>query len=138
MEKIITALGIFVLVLAVIPVYAQTTLPLQEKCSEGAKKLIEGANDVTTYTSHYNKKLDRCFMRVGFNFAQIEENVKVGDRNITIKHPHWMVSLYNVFDSKVIGNCAYIGMEKQVCWVGNTKCKTVEEFENLIHPYMED
>ena len=136
--KNMVASALFVMVLAVLPVYAQSTMPLQETCAEGAKKLIKGATDVTTSTSHYNKKLDKCFMRVGFYFAQIEEDVKVGDRNITVKHPHWMVSLYNVFDSKVIGNCAYIGGAKQECWVKNTKCKSIDEFDNLIRPYMEE
>ena len=139
MGKIIVVLGIFILVLAVIPAYAQSTLALQEKCAEGAKTFVERLNAVTTYNSHYNKKLDRYFMRAGFYLGQTEENVKFGNgKSITLKHPRWMVALYNVFDGKMIGNCAYIGAEKQECWVGNTKCKTIDEFEILINPYMED
>jgi competence protein ComGC len=42
MEKIIVFLSIFVLILTDIPVYAQSTLALQDKCAEGAKKLMEG------------------------------------------------------------------------------------------------
>jgi hypothetical protein len=139
MLKIIVALGIFVSILTVIPVYAQSTLALQEKCTEGAKTFVQRLDSFTSYESHYNKKLDKCFIRVGFYFGQIKEDVKLGNGKTTsLKHPHWMVALYNVFDGKMIGNCAYIGMEKQECWVDNSKCKTNDEFENLIHPYMEE
>jgi hypothetical protein len=64
MGKIVVTLGLFILVLAVIPVYAQSTLALQEKCAEGAKAFVERLGDVMTYTSHYNKKLDKCFILV--------------------------------------------------------------------------
>ena len=138
MGKIIAVFSIFILVLVGIPAYAQSTLFLQEKCTEGAKIFVERLNASDTYISHYNKKHDACFIRVGFYFGQIKEDIKLGKgKNMTLKHPNWMVTLYNVFDGKMIGNCAYVGMEKQECWVGNSKCKTIDEFENLIRPYME-
>ena len=100
--------------------------------------MIEGSKEVVEYISHYNKYLEGCFMRVGFTFAPIEEELKWATGNIkTIKHPHWMVSLVNVFENKTIGECAYIGMEMQACYVGDIKCETIDEFENLIRPYME-
>jgi len=137
MGKIMVVL-LFITVLTVIPVYAQSTLALQEKCAEGAKKMIEGSKEVVDYTSRYNKDLDRCFMRVGFSFAPIEEDLKWATGKIkSIKHPHWMVSLVNVFENKTIGECAYIGEEMQVCYAGDIKCKTIDEFENLLRPYME-
>jgi hypothetical protein len=118
---------------------AQSTLALQEKCTEGAKKFIERLNAPTTYTCHYNKKHDACFSRVGYYLGQIKEDVKLIDgKTMTLIHPNWMVTLYNVFDGKMIGNCAYVGTEKQECWVGNSKCKTIDEFENLIRPFMEE
>jgi hypothetical protein len=133
------ALCIIVLVLAAIPVYAQSTLVLHEKCAEGAKAFVERLDTPTAYTSHYSKKLDGCFMRVGFYLGQINEDLKLGNgKTTTLKHPHWMVTLYNVFDSKMIGNCSYMGMETQECWVGNKKCKTIDEFETLIQFYMEE
>jgi hypothetical protein len=49
MKRMIAALGIFILVLAVTPVYAQSTLPLQEKCAEGAKRLMED-DKISPYT----------------------------------------------------------------------------------------
>ena len=56
---------------------AQSTLALQEKCAEGAKKIVsetggccgmDSTKDYTMYCqyiSHYNKKLDKCFIRFG-------------------------------------------------------------------------
>ena len=135
--KIIAVLSISVLV--VIPAYAQSTLALQEKCSEGAKKFIERLDSVVSYDSHYNKKLDKCFIRVGFYFGVEKEKLNWGNgKTTTLRHPQTMQALYNVFDGKMIGNCAYVGMVKQECWVGNTKCKTIDEFENLLRPYMEE
>jgi hypothetical protein len=72
----IMARSFLILVVAVSSAYAQSTLFLQKECAEGAKKLIENANNVLTYSSHYNNRLDRCFMRVGFTFASIEEKAK--------------------------------------------------------------
>jgi hypothetical protein len=137
--KIIAVLIISIFVFAVIQAYSQSTLPLQEKCAEGAKKFVERLDSPTAYTCHYNKKLDRCFSRVGYYLDQIKEDIKLGDgKTKMLKHPNWMVVLYDVYDGKMIGNCSYVGMEKQECWVGNTKCKTIDEFENLIRPYMEE
>lgn len=120
-----------------IPIYAQSTLAIQEKCTEGAKKLVEDSKEVTAYTSHYNKNLDKCFMRVRINFAPIEVDVK-GAKGKIIKQRFWMVSLVNVFEKKFIGEFAYLGMEMQVCWFGNTRCEPIDEFEKLIRAYMEE
>jgi hypothetical protein len=65
--------------------------------------------------------------------------VKFGDgKTITLRHTLIVVAPYNMFDGKMIVNCAYIGMEKQGCWVGKKQCKTIDEFEKLILPYMEE
>ena len=131
--------AIFILVSAVLPVYAQSTLLLQDKCAEGAKHFVERLDSVAKYNSHYNKKLDQCFIRVGFYFGQTKENVELGNgKTTTLKHPQFGVALYNVFDSKMHGKCTYSGMEKQECWLGNTKCNTIDDFEKLIRPYMEE
>jgi hypothetical protein len=49
-----------------------------------------------------------------------------------------------VFGGNTIGECVFTIINGQIngkpdaCYVGNTKCKTIDEFEKLIHPYMED
>ena len=130
---------LFVLVLAVIPVYAQSTLALQEKCAAGAKTFVEHLDSVASYYFHYNKKLDKCFIHVGFYLGLTKKTINRNDgKTIILRDRHWMVALYNVFDSKMIGNCDYIDTETQECWVEKTKCKTIEEYENIIKPYMEE
>lgn len=139
MAKFIKTLSVLFLVLFPFTIYAQSTLPLQEKCSEGARKFVESIAAPTSYNCHYNKILDRCFLRVGYYLGQIQEDLKLGNGiTKTIKHPQWMVVLYDAFDGKKIAVCAYTGSKKEECWVGNTKCKSEEEFENLIRPYMEE
>jgi hypothetical protein len=56
-----------------------------------------------------------------------------------------MQALYNVFDGKKIGESYSNGMKTETCYVENTKCKPhkdpwlmIDEFENLIRPYMEE
>jgi hypothetical protein len=144
--KIIVLLSISILVFAVIPVYGQSTLSLQEKCSEGAKKFVERLDSVVTYDSHYNKKLDKCFIRVGFYFGVEKEKLNWGNGKTTaLRHPQTMQALYNVFDGKMIGRSFLNGMKMEICYVENTKCKPhddpdlmIDEFENLIRPYMEN
>src|SRR5574337_180973 len=126
-------------IISAAPTYAQSTLPLQERCSAGAAQLVGRLDAVAAYTSHYNKNLDQCFARVGFYLGQIEEQVQLGNgRTITLKHPHWAVTLYRVFDNKILGACSFIGTSKQECVLGNTTPKTIEEFEGLVAPYMEE
>jgi len=65
--------------------YAQSTLALQEKCAEGAKKYYREAidpfvkpEDKVGILYHYNKKLDRCFLRVyhyGENYTETLNDV---------------------------------------------------------------
>lgn len=119
-------------------VHAQSTLEFQEKCAEGAKAFVLKLDSVAAYDSHYSKKFDGCFLRAGFYLGSINEDMKLPDGKAkTLKHPHTTQTLYNVFDGKMIGNFSLIGMEVQDCWIANTKCKTVDEFENLLKPYLE-
>jgi len=118
--------------------HAQSTLELQEKCAEGAKAFVLRLDSVAAYDVHYSKKLDGCFLRAGFYLGSTSEDMKLPDGKVmALKHPHTMQALYNVFDGKMIGNFGLIGMEVQNCWIANTKCKTIDEFENLLKPYLE-
>lgn len=138
-QKLIFLAGAFLLVMPCIAVSAESTLPLQERCAAGAAQLVGRLDSVVAYTSHYNKNRDQCFARVGFYFGQVDETMQLRNgRSITLKHPHWMVNLYRVFDSKIIGSCAYIGTSRQECWLGDTTQSSIEEFEALVTTYMEE
>jgi hypothetical protein len=137
---------LLILVLTAIPVYAQSTLALQEKCAEGAEKFFFerinsyggkwgsfsdekrfGRND---FTSHYNKRLDKCFIRIDYH-----EMPK--DKNESAIHG---ADVWNVFEGTLLGSFAYGGLDSSVspCNVGNKTCNSVREFEALIKPYMEE
>ncbi len=136
MVKALVVIGIFISFLtATIPLYANKYQPLQEKCTEQAKKFVEHLDTPTTYTCHYNKRLKKCFLCVQFNIDRIKLR---GGKTRVLKHPQRMVVLYDVPKGKMIGNCTYVGIDKQECWVRKTKCKTKDEFEKLIRPYMEE
>lgn len=109
-----------------ISVKAQSTLTLQEKCAEGARKWFKDHSSEVIYghSSHYNKKLDKCFIRVDYFFSETE----------------WqLVQLHDAFDWRLIGSCFQRKDGTLVgCYVGTKMCASRTEFEALIKPYMED
>jgi hypothetical protein len=117
---------IFVLFLATIIISdanAQSTLALQEKCAEGAEKFVSDIQVRFLSQCHYNKKLDRCFVKVMY----FEE------RRV------W-TALSDVFENAVIGFYFPETSEPKsiTCFVENKKCNSLDEFEALIKPYMEE
>lgn len=137
MKKILL-IGLFLCFLSV-PAYAQSTLALQEKCSEEAKKFERERfelglhNSDISFENHYNKKLDKCFVRIGYYFG-----IEKGEDGEG--YASYGFALYNVFESsKPIGELRYFGdYNVRICYVGNKRCKTIDEFEALIKPYMEE
>ena len=67
-----------------------------------------------------------------FTLVKQKENVELGNgKTTTLKHPQFGVALYNVFDSKMHGKVhLFRNGKKQECWLGNTKCNTIDDFEN--------
>ena len=135
--------------------HAQSTLALEAKCANGARENFErkycgdqsqiypsGCFVVDffgayywSYESHYNKKLDKCFLlahgHTGFKGQPMFNDY----------------SLIDVFEGKVYAiYFARTGYEKNLflypdiaeCSVGDKQCKSLVEFENLIRPYMEE
>jgi hypothetical protein len=115
-------LALFLTAVMVSSVNAQSTLALQEKCAEGAKKYVSEAyaKFEIAYSYHYNKKLDKCFVKIiHFVFGS----------------PNW-VEVVNVFENIGIG--LYSPPPKPFCNVEGIECGSPDEFEILIKPYMED
>jgi len=129
-----------------IPISAmgQSTLALQEKCAEGAKKFFLGLVDsyggkwgffdseiwgrgYNDFTSHYNKKLDKCFILIEFH--------SFADKN---KNAINIMDLWNVFENTRIGRLSTPIEIAPDCTVSDENCKSPSEFENLIRPYMEE
>ena len=151
MGKIIVALGIFVLIVAIIPVYAKSKLALQqEECAEGAKKFFferidlyggtwgEFSNEKefgwNKFQSHYNRKLDKCFIRIVC--TRYPKNRKEDEPIF------YSIELFDIFEGKEYGSFwreRYKNNKTPIirCEVGTNKCTNEQEFENLIHSYVE-
>jgi hypothetical protein len=78
--------------------------------------------------NHYSNKLNSCFMYV-------EERYKVAE----VKSRLDVNRLINLDDKKLIGALTYYPntIKIEECYVADRKCKSINEFNNLIKPYME-
>ena len=115
-------------------VNAQSTLALQEKCAEGALKYYREAivlylesKDKVGMLYHYNKKLDRCFIRV----SHIKENYDVVEE------------IYDVYENRLIA--AFVksqgiwNIEDKFFFFDKMKYPSeLKKFNTLIKPYMEE
>jgi len=122
--------------------YSQSTLTLQEKCAEGAKRFFfeykdqyrNGSDYFPDYTSHYNKNLDKCFIHISvFKLTKNGEEESV-------------IHLYNVFEGTAESKTSAYGRfykfmdrtQPPFCIVGDKICHSEAEFDALIKPYMEE
>ena len=121
---------------------------LQAKCGKDARSWFNEnwSRDKDTvlldFTNHYNAKLNKCFILVEFHYnstlagpggsswtndmalTDVYENAKYADfaeNHVT----NWKPNLNTT-------------QEVITCDVQGTKCKTGDEFNNLIRPYMND
>ena len=135
MVRVILLFIVFITFITSVPLYANKSVHLQEKCTEQARRFVEHLDTPTSYNCHYNKKLKKCFLCVRYEFSKVISRV---GKTKMYKQPRRMVVLYDVQKGKMIGNCTYIGKDKQECWIRRSKCKTKEEFEKIICHYMEE
>jgi hypothetical protein len=140
-------LAIFFTIILVSQVNAQTTLALQEKCAEGAKKFYIESGGRSFNGHHYNKKLDRCFVEIGYYYGKEEDKEwkEAFPSSKPLMLPSWEVRLYDVFGNSILtvfpspfARYYRAKGETVECYVGNKKCKSVEEYDALIKPYMEE
>jgi rubredoxin len=142
MKKLWVLLAVVSLLIP-ISVNAQSTLALQEKCAEGAKKFFSDFKDQYRSdsnlwpegTCHYNKKLDRCFIQISvFNISSNGVREKLSQY------------LFDVFEGIDQSNISAYGKfqnfpdrtKTPYCTVGNKICHSEAEFIALIKPYMEE
>ena len=73
-----------------------------------------------TYESHYNKRLNKCFMLVTYSKSQLK-------------------SLKEISENKMYGSLLVKQNSKTlICNVLENKCKTEKEWDALVKPYMEE
>jgi hypothetical protein len=140
-------LALFFALIIVSPANAQSTLALQEKCAQGAKKFFferinsyggkrglyrdEGGLGSNKFESHYNKKLDKCFIRIESTYISKKDDDPI----------YYSIELFDVFEGKQYG-CFWREQYKNINWrvtrceVGIEKCTNEQEFGNLIRLYV--
>jgi hypothetical protein len=126
--KVVLLLTLLFTIVIVSQSDGQSTLALQEKCAEGAKKLAEGMSNVEQYRNHYNKRLDKCLIRIVFHYKDLDKK----------NYVEYMVQVVDVFETTVFGSLIYSDKWETRCMVGNIICNSMDEFEALIKPYMEE
>jgi hypothetical protein len=118
-------------------------LELQEKCAKQAALLFKEdgwkaqKDHIASFGSHYNTKLNRCFI-------EIEDFNQVGTNSVTTK------SVIDAFEGKPYGAYMWksdavkkywevppMGCEVTVADGTKKTCKSADEFDELVRPYME-
>lgn len=115
-------------------------LKLQEMCSQEAAKYFNKQNYVPvsspdlmstyTYSNHYNYKLNKCFVRIDTMVSMV--NPYSGEKSTTLYDVNENVvvaSFYQSHDAK--------GVIASPCLIGEDMCKSDDEFEKRIKPYLE-
>jgi hypothetical protein len=133
-------LTVFFALIIISPANAQSILALQEKCANAAREYYErevNKDCRPNYKSHYNKKLDKCFILVT---TQCSGKYDYSTSIVLTDVFEREVYSYFILDRNCSGNkawvdCGGLGMGK-LC-DDDKKCKTWREVENLIRPYME-
>jgi hypothetical protein len=124
MLKTMLATGLLILALTT-TASAKSTIELQQECAIDARDLVNRIGNPFSYNAHYSKKLNGCYARASFYEKQKDGTVQ------------GTTYLYNVSNGKIIGLLIYTGSKSSECYVEQSKCKTVDEFDDLIAPYLE-
>lgn len=121
---------------------ASTDYDMQVKCSRDAKAWFndnwerDKGTLLLTYTNHYNKAQNKCFELVEYHYDIANGASWVGD-----------IMLWDVYENTRYGNVSVTHMvyykpvvssEESVgtCEVFGTKCSSVDDFNKLVQPYM--
>lgn len=122
-----------------VPAYAQSTLAFQEKCANAAREYYErevNKDCRPAYKSHYNKKLDKCFILVTTHCSgNYDYSTSIVLTDVFEREVYSYFILDRNCSGKAWVDCGGLGMGK-LC-DDDKKCKTWREVENLIRPYME-
>jgi len=90
---------------------------LQEQCGKRSEEYSKKFTNSRFHQNHYNKKLNKCFILVN-------ESEKSGK------------GLFDVNESKIYG--IYSTKDYLSCYVLEKECKSEEEWDSLVKPYMEE
>ena len=112
---------------------------LQEKCGKQCEEMFkkEFGNGLTSdenssmfsgYQNHYNKKLNKCFILV-----TTKSYLKDKKKDVLLTK-----ELVDINENKYYGSFSKSGGMTVNCIVSGEKCKSEEEWDLLVKPYMEE
>jgi len=90
-----------------------------KRCEEWFKKEYEGRK--CFHTNHYNKKMNKCLILVVCSEGGVQNQI-----------------VLNVNESKKIGGFSDFGQGLVLCSMLGKECKSKEEWDSLVKPYMEE
>lgn len=121
---------------------------LQAKCGKDARTWFNEnwSRDKNTtfldFSNHYNAKQNKCFILVEFHYASQFANAGGSSwtNDMTLTDVYENVKYADFTENHITNWKPTINTEDQVieCDVQGTKCKTLDEFNNLTRPYMSD
>lgn len=136
-RSLIIVISFFLFLLLPLNVYSSSIredYDLSDKCGKRCEEIYHktynngvietGKNTLFyDYENHYNKKLNKCFMLIR------EEGTITGTKK----------ALTDIQENKTYGHVRKNKDYKIIlCWVLDKKCQSVEEWDLLVKPYMED
>lgn len=120
---------------------------LAAKCSKDAKAWFsehwhpDKGTKLLDFTNHYNKKENKCFIVVEYHY----------NSDLNPYGTSWTndLSLWDIYENSQFGdfdenhytdNVPKFNIRKEVvtCKVSGQECKSVDEFDNLVRPFMND
>jgi hypothetical protein len=124
---------------------AASDFELQQKCSNAAKNWFrenfpaDKDTILLDQNNHYNKKMNKCFVFVEYHYTMGRD-------------PSWYndMTMWDVFENSKYASFAELhtiypfnsklSPEDKIitCEVTGTKCKTLAEFNNMTHSYLND
>lgn len=118
---------------------------LQEKCGkrceerfrkeygkEGYTTDKDGDGMTSGYQNHYNKKLNKCFILITTRTYPKDKDNKLG--------VYTGKDIYDINENQVIGSFSMFSksVSSLECRVSERTCKSGEEWDLLVKPYMEE
>ena len=112
---------------------------LQEKCEKRCEEYFKedygngfDEDGISNYTYHYNKKLNKCFILI--TSTEFIRNMENKIQNIRIK------TLFDLNENKEYGSLIQFGknIKTDDCVVLDKSCKSEQEWDLFVAPYMEE
>jgi hypothetical protein len=152
MRKVVLLLGLFYFIVSVcIPLSARAIGPntkktvkdvyeLQGRCGKSSADFFkmygsysEAKGFSSSYENHYNGKLNKCFIIISKKW---DKNGKIDEYGISARQ----IELWDVQENTTYGSVIFINEIMDLCVTAhpNGHCKSEQEWDAFVKPYMEE